>query len=114
MVRTRTACSACFEGHWEQPSQPPLLSPAPTGARQLFLGDVNSSSAKFEPLFRFFAFEVAMGPDRGHLEQLPPTARSQLLATVASFLPYYCDPKVSPVVAIVIVIVIMLIMSVNQ
>jgi multisubunit Na+/H+ antiporter MnhC subunit len=42
-----------------------------------------------------------MGPDRGHLEQLPPTARSQLLATVASFLPYYCDPKVSPVAFVI-------------
>ncbi len=73
------------------------LAPAPlprAGARQLFLGDVNSNSCKFGPLFRFFAFEVAMGPNRQHLDELPARARTQLLATVASFLPYYCDPGV--------------------
>jgi hypothetical protein len=35
-----------------------------------------------------------MAPSREHLDQLPANARSQLLATVASFLPYYCEPRV--------------------
>lgn len=62
------------------------------GARWLLAGDANSSSTRYEPLFKFLAFEITLALDREPLDGLPPEARRAVLSVVASFLPYYCKP----------------------
>lgn len=64
------------------------------GSRQLFLGDVQSGIKKFAALFGFFANEVVLSPNRQHLDELPLTARENVLSVVAAYIPYYNPPGV--------------------
>lgn len=70
---------------------PPLgpITHHPAGCRQLFLGDVQSGSRRFQPLFDFVAQGIALAPNRGPLDGLPAQARAEVLKVAAAYLPYY-------------------------
>lgn len=63
------------------------------GCRQLFLGDVQSASRRFHPLFSFLAHGIALSPNRGPLDGLPAPARVEVLKVAAAYLPYYEDAE---------------------
>ncbi|GBF87356.1 K-stimulated pyrophosphate-energized sodium pump protein [Raphidocelis subcapitata] len=63
------------------------------GCRQLFLGDVQSGSRRFHPLFSFVAHEIALSPNRVPLDGLPAQARVEVLRVAAAYLPYYEDAE---------------------
>lgn len=65
-----------------------------SGARQLFFGDVHSSSKHLQSLFTFLVIEVVFNPNQQRLDAMPPHSRTALLSVVASFLPYYLDTEV--------------------
>ena len=66
------------------------------GARQLFWGDVHSTTENFQPLYSFFANDIVFGQDRQQLAKLSRQSRNALLSIVASFLPFYVVEGVRP------------------
>ncbi|PSC73443.1 K(+)-stimulated pyrophosphate-energized sodium pump [Micractinium conductrix] len=62
-----------------------------SGARQLFLGDVETGRTAFQPLYTFIAEQVVLSPDQRRLDALPQPGRESIMALAASFLPYYCS-----------------------
>ncbi|GAB4815145.1 hypothetical protein N2152v2_002191 [Parachlorella kessleri] len=60
-----------------------------SGARQLFIGDVETSNTAFQPLYTFVAEQVVLAPDKSRLRALPSPGREAIMGLVASFLPYY-------------------------
>lgn len=62
-----------------------------SGARQLFLGDVETGRTAFQPLYVFIAEQVVLGADRRRLDALPAPGREHVMALAAAFLPYYCS-----------------------
>lgn len=68
--------------------------PCTAGARQLFWGDVHSTTDHFKALFYFLSAEVVFCQDRTRLDTLPTQSRAALISVVACFLPYYDEPEV--------------------
>lgn len=66
-----------------------------TGARQLFWGDVHSTTTHFQPLFLFLAYSVVFGQQRERLDSLPTQSQAAVISVVSCFLPYYDDPEVT-------------------
>eukprot|EP00887_Chlorella_sp_A99_P006836 scaffold2.g6836.t1 len=64
-----------------------------SGARQLFIGDVETASSAFQPLFTFIADQVVLNPDRTRLSALPSPGRESTMTLAAAFLPYYGTSK---------------------
>ncbi len=64
------------------------------GARQLFWGDVHSTTDHFKALFSFLSAEVVFCLNRSRLDTLPTQSRAALISVVACFLPYYDEPEV--------------------
>lgn len=62
-----------------------------SGARQLFIGDVETGRTAFQPLFAFIAEQVVLSHDQRRLDALPPPGRENIMALAAAFLPYYCS-----------------------
>ena len=62
------------------------------GARQLFWGDVHSTTTHFQPLFYFLAYSVVFNEKR--LDNLPTQSRAAVISVVSCFLPYYDEPAV--------------------
>ena len=69
-----------------------------TGARQLFWGDVHSTTTHFKPLFVFLAYSVVFCQQRERLDSLPTRSRAAVISVVSCFLPYYDDPEVNTLV----------------
>ncbi|KAL3154406.1 hypothetical protein ABBQ32_013879 [Trebouxia sp. C0010 RCD-2024] len=67
-----------------------------SGARQLFWGDVHSTTTHFQPLFLFLAYRVVFGQQRERLDSLPTQSRAAVISVVSCFLPYYDDPEAFP------------------
>ena len=65
------------------------------GARQLFWGDVHSTTDHFKALFSFLSAEVVFCQNRSRLDTLPTQSRAALISVDACFLPYYDKPEVS-------------------
>jgi hypothetical protein len=64
-----------------------------SGARQLFLGDVETGNTAFQSLFAFIAERVVLAaPAGGRLDGLPAPAREGVVGLAAAFFPYYCPP----------------------
>ncbi len=68
--------------------------PCTAGARQLFWGDVHSTTDHFKALFSFLSAEVVFCQNRSRLDTLPTQSRAALISVVACFLPYYDEPEV--------------------
>ena len=68
--------------------------PCTAGARQLFWGDVHSTTDHFKALFSFLSAEVVFCQNRTRLDTLPTQSRAALISVVACFLPYYDEPEV--------------------
>lgn len=64
-----------------------------SGARQLFLGDIEAGEDAFRPLYSFIAEQVVLPRQSARLQELPPPARDAISALVAAFLPYYFMPE---------------------
>ncbi|DBB03908.1 TPA: hypothetical protein ACH3X1_012993 [Trebouxia sp. C0004] len=64
-----------------------------SGARQLFWGDVHSTTDHFKALFSFLSAEVVFCQNRTRLDTLPTQSRAALISVVACFLPYYDEPE---------------------
>ncbi|KAL6779074.1 hypothetical protein ACKKBF_B18875 [Auxenochlorella protothecoides x Auxenochlorella symbiontica] len=64
-----------------------------SGARQLFVGDAETGSAAFAPMFSFLAERVVLSPGGARLAALPETGREAVMALAASFAPYYLGPS---------------------
>lgn len=64
-----------------------------SGARQLFWGDVHSTTDHFKALFSFLSAEVVFCQNRSRLDTLPTQSRAALISVVACFLPYYDEPE---------------------
>jgi len=60
-----------------------------SGARQLFLGDVETGVMAFKPLYTFIAEQVVLLQPRKRLDDLPAPGRETLAAIAAAFMPYY-------------------------
>lgn len=69
-----------------------------TGARQLFWGDVHSTTTHFKPLFVFLAYSVVFCQQHERLDSLPTRSRAAVISVVSCFLPYYDDPEVNTLV----------------
>ena len=69
-------------------------APCTAGARQLFWGDVHSTTDHFKALFSFLSAEVVFCQNRSRLDTLPTQSRAALISVVACFLPYYDEPEV--------------------
>ena len=65
------------------------------GARQLFWGDVHSSTEHFITLYSFLVTGVVFNQDHTLLDSLPAQSRGGLLSVVAQFMPYYGVAAVS-------------------
>ena len=64
-----------------------------SGARQLFLGDVETGSTAFHSLFSFFSEQTVLAVPRTRLDGLPAPAREGIIAIAAAFLPNYSSPE---------------------
>lgn len=64
-----------------------------SGARQLFIGDVETGVAAFKPLYTFIAEQVVLAQRGRRLEELPAPGRESIAALAAAFLPYYLTPQ---------------------
>jgi hypothetical protein len=60
-----------------------------SGAKQLFLGDVETSSMAFKPLYNFFLEQVVLNETRMPAEGVG--IQESMMGVAASFLPYYVD-----------------------
>lgn len=64
-----------------------------SGARQLFLGDVETGNRAFQSLFSFIAEQIVLAIPRTRLDSMPPPGREAILAFTAAFIPYYLPPS---------------------
>lgn len=60
-----------------------------SGARQVFLGDIETSREAFRPLYVFIAEQVVLARPCTRLEAIPAAARESLVSLTAAFYPYY-------------------------
>ena len=60
-----------------------------SGARQLFLGDVETGSSAFQSLFTFISEQTVLAIPRTRLDSMPGPAREGILSLIAAFLPFY-------------------------
>jgi hypothetical protein len=71
-----------------------------SGARQVFLGDVESGSMAFKSLHAFVLEQVVLSPSARRLDAMPGPARDALFALTAAFAPYYVPPSALSVIAL--------------
>lgn len=64
-----------------------LLNVLMSGARQLFIGDIESGGIAFAPLHSFITEAIVVTPER--LDALPSPGKEGVVGVAAAFLPYY-------------------------